>query len=200
MGEAQGFRAQFQKYRFGIVSGAVSAAAWGYGVMCPDSLPAVAFYVFIGSLIILALVVAEVIYVWWSDRPVGKHGYLPAGFEWIKKKIGRTMAEITGGPIFISKEDALEIIQESDWAQSKKAVGDDTPTMPFAMVLSSFYGKSPEKASRDKKFARWCDLALKKFIDLRPTAIAGDKINEQELIDWLEKKYDADVINEFGSI
>lgn len=98
---------------------------------------------------------------------------------------------------WIEEFGALDLIQQSKWARSRYAQNE--PNIPIQDAW--FVGGRPSKSSRQKMFRDWCELCLGKFAEKDDTTrIVESKkeYNESKLREWLDERYDSELLNEFG--
>jgi len=128
------------------------------------------------TLLVLGVLVAMV----WGTRPVWKARH-KLEFLWKKKLTGK---------VWIPRDQAFELVRNSDWAQSRRK----EKSTPF-IDLWAF-----QKSVRDLetiKFGRFVSLVLNKFAENHPEKAQKDKDGKQEfdeggLRDYLQTNFDKD--------
>jgi hypothetical protein len=136
----------------------------------------------------VALVIIGVGILIWGWRPFWSLRHR-LRFEW------RTLlGEVT----WISRDKAIELVRQSQWARSRKR-RNEKPTSQFAFNLLM---TNPEADEMQRMFYRWCVLALDGFSTHEPSAVrnvtTSTEYDEAALKNWLNGRYENDVISEFG--
>jgi hypothetical protein len=106
--------------------------------------------------------------------------------------------------VWIGTDRALDLIQRSPWAHSRKRRSEKRkPFYEMYAGYSAIYGPDPEDQVRENLFYAWCKLALKKFAEQNAESVRevekGQEYEETKLREYLAKKYESDLYNEFGS-
>ena len=103
--------------------------------------------------------------------------------------------------VWISEGDAFNLLYSSSWALARKAANDDT-TIPWFQTFSAANRTTRSRQSRDDMYVGWCRMALRRFLSEVPEATRKEEekteIDETALRDWIQGRYDEDLIKEFG--
>lgn len=202
--EDMGAIQRFRQYRVLVASGAWSAAIWAVQTMYPNLMPQLAPWALGFGLVLLVLTALDIVAVRLNWLPDGKLVYAPLGFRWLKKKAERTLETILNEPHFLSFSEAVSAVKQSKWARSRKAETEKPINMMAALGMwASIVEMDPAKKARDERFVVWCGLVLDNFERDFPLNVkmreAGKKEYDQSVLEnWLEDKYRATIIAEFG--
>ena len=124
-------------------------------------------------------------------------------FRLLARKADYTVAATLTGEHYISRHTALNVIQRSSWANSRRRKtekGQTTSEMFRRMMVTM----DPAAAEQEKMFKDWCELALKRFESDYSGSVRetddGNEYEEVELKAWLRDSYQNDLYDTFGPV
>jgi len=110
----------------------------------------------------------------------------------------------TGHDNFISEPDAIRIVMQSHWGQSRRAKNEKPRSIFDAIQFGASMQTDSARDARNQMFRKWCSLVLSRFsLEDKETIKEEDgktTYNEVRLRQWLLNKYEEDVFEEFGRI
>lgn len=139
------------------------------------------------ALILLALVI-----LFWGSRP----------FWRTRHKAIYLMRHSLSEQVWISKDVAMNLVRQSRWARMRRSSA-EPPRDRISLFSANMLTTDPAKEARDVRFYRWCERALDGFGKHNSEAlrdISGKpEYDEVRLKEYLEEKFDEDVVADFGS-
>lgn len=122
---------------------------------------------------------------------------------WIRTK--GVMTEIRGETPYASRDEALALVRSSAWARYRQALTQQKLTFSELVSGRMLGGQDPLERPQGQLFNRWCDAVLRAFERENPHAVRGIEneelqFSENDLIAWLDGKYERQAIEKFGEI
>lgn len=121
--------------------------------------------------------------------------------KWFINRMGYIMAASLDTKHFISMDNAVGVIQRSEWASSRKRKTIKAKTA-FQEMQSALFWTDPARQEREKMFRNWCGLVLDQFQQEMGDAVQpsdkGKEYDEVALKKWLTERYTLDLVGEFG--